>query len=221
MFITTFNPHLTNDHLHLTIGPDLVTSFGMSPLLIGVLVLILLVALLLYRKDITSGVKDFEIDQAEFGLGDQKITLRPNNQDRQIAYKIWVELSTRKIGLEIDLADDVIAEIYDSWYHFFSVTRELIKDVPVTKFRRRGTEEIIRLSIDVLNLGIRPHLTRWQARFRRWYERQLMEDVNAELHPQDIQREFPDFEELKKDMLTVNARLKHYRESMYNLVTSL
>ena len=60
------------------------------------------------------GWRRFEIDEAQFGLGEQKITLRPNDTDRQIAYKVWVELSTRKIGLPIDLDDDVIAEVYES-----------------------------------------------------------------------------------------------------------
>ena len=100
------------------------------------------------------------------GIGGQKIFLRPNTTDLQIAYKIWVELSTRKIGLPIDLNHDVLLEVYDSWYEFFSVTRNHIKDVPATRFRRKDTEQIIMLSIDILNLEVRPHLTRWQARFR-------------------------------------------------------
>ena len=81
--------------------------------------------------------RSFEIEEAEIGLGDQKITLRPNDTDRQIAYRIWVELSTRKVGIPIDLDDDVIVEIYDSWYAFFGITRELIKDVPVSKLLKK------------------------------------------------------------------------------------
>ena len=165
--------------------------------------------------------KSFEIDQAQFGLGEQKLTLRPNQTDRQIAYKIWVELSTRKIGLPIDLDDDVISEIYDSWYDFFSVTRELIKDVPVSKFRRKDTEKIIKLSIDVLNTGIRPHLTKWQARFRRWYERAINQEDYLEIPPQDIQKKFTQYDELRTDLKEVNERLIRYREKMYELVTNL
>lgn len=164
--------------------------------------------------------KTFEIDGAEFGLGQQKIKLSPNLVDQQIAYKIWVELSTRKIGLPIDTANDVIAEVYDSWFNFFSVTRELIKDVPVQKFRRKDTEQIVRLSIEVLNHGIRPHLTFWQARFRRWYDNQLKQDANVDIHPQDIQRKFPQFADLEKDLLEVNQRLISYREKMYEIITS-
>jgi hypothetical protein len=162
--------------------------------------------------------KTFEINEAEFGLGDQKIKLSPNVTDQQIAYKIWVELSTRKIGIPIDTSNDVISEIYDSWFNFFSVTRELIKDVPVQKFRRKDTEQIVRLSIEVLNQGIRPHLTLWQARFRRWYENQLKLEANADVHPQDIQRKFPQFPDLERDLLEVNQRLINYRQKMYEII---
>jgi hypothetical protein len=165
--------------------------------------------------------KTFEINEAEFGLGDQKIKLSPNVTDQQIAYKIWVELSTRKIGIPIDTANDVISEIYDSWFNFFSVTRELIKDVPVQKFRRKDTEQIVRLSIEVLNQGIRPHLTQWQARFRRWYENQLKQDANADVHPQDIQKKFPQFPELERDLLVVNQRLINYRQMMYEIIKGI
>lgn len=164
--------------------------------------------------------KSFEIDQAEIGVGAQKIKLSPNEIDRQIAYKIWVELSTRKIGLPIDLEHDVVAEIYDSWHAFFSVTRDLVKDVPVRKFRRKDTEEIVRLSIAVLNEGLRPHLTAWQARFRRWYERSATDAALVHEAPQDIQKKFPQYAELSSDLMAVNARLIAYRETMYDLVVA-
>ncbi len=139
-----------------------------------------------------------------------------------MAYAIWVELSTRKIGLPIDFDHDVVAEIYDSWYNFFSVTRDLLKSVPVTQVKRGSTQAIIKLSIEVLNEGLRPHLTRWQARFRRWYERELKrygessgEDV---LDPQQIQAQFPKYDELKSDMERVNKALMRYRAKMRELV---
>src|SRR5690606_28412594 len=77
--------------------------------------------------------RSFEIDQAEIGVGNNKFRFKPNLTDRQVAYAIWVELSTRKIGLPIDPEHDVISEIYDSWYNFFTVTRELVKGIPVNQ----------------------------------------------------------------------------------------
>lgn len=210
------------EHLRVAIGEDFSLSLSVSPLLIGVLfaggVFYLATRLLMSR---TWWRSRFEIDEAQFGVGNQKFKIRPNDVDRQIAYKIWVELSTRKIGLKIDLENDVISELYDSWFSFFSVTRELIKDIPISRFQRKDTEQIIRLSIDVLNAGIRPHLTKWQARFRRWYEREIDKDENAHLTPQQIQEAFPDFESLKKDLLIVNNNLMEYRKKMYELVSGL
>lgn len=178
------------------------------------LFLVALAALLLVRGGVLSrrGFDELEISQAELGIGRSKITLRPNDSDVQIAYKLWVEVSTRKIGLPIDLEHDVIAEIYDSWHQFFQVTRELIKEIPTRKIRgSQSTEKLVNVAVDVLNEGLRPHLTTWQARFRRWYERELQHDRSAELAPQDLQKTFPKYEELTADLLSVNQRLIQYR----------
>jgi hypothetical protein len=163
--------------------------------------------------------KDFEIDEAEIGVGTGRIKLKPNMTDRQVAYSIWVELSTRKIGLPIDFDHDVVAEVYDSWHAFFSVTRELIKFIPVTKVRGASTQKIVNLSIEVLNEGLRPHLTKWQARFRRWYEAELNRtSASSVIDPQEVQKKFPRWPELIEDMERVNKNLMKYREKMRQLV---
>lgn len=192
-----------------------------SPWISGALILLLVVTLAIKYYRPIFRAKDFEVDEAEFGIGEQKIKLKPNLIDKQIAYKVWVELSTRKIGIPIDLNNDVIYEIYESWYSFFAVTRDLIKDVPVSKFQRKDTEKIIRLSIDVLNLGLRPHLTKWQARYRRWHDIQLTLPENQGLEPQELQKKYMSFEELEKDLLSVNKRLIGYRNKMYAIISGV
>jgi hypothetical protein len=72
----------------------------------------------------------------------------------------------------------------------------------------------------VLNEGLRPHLTTWQARFRHWYERQLKKE-EGDFDPQTIQAKYPQFADLKKDLLTVNQRLMRYREKMRELVLGI
>ena len=174
-----------------------------------------------WKRDLLGGNKRdryFEIDEATIGVGSQTLTFKPNERDRQIAYSIWVELSTRKIGLEIDPERDVIAEVYDSWHHFFTVTRELIKDIPVSKLKSKSTDNIVNLSIDVLNKGLRPHLTEHQARFRRWYEHELNRQGNADIAPQVLQAKYPHFDDLMKDLLKVNKSLMIYREKMGQLM---
>jgi hypothetical protein len=163
------------------------------------------------------GYKALEIDEAEIGIGSGKIRLRPNYTDRQVAYQIWVELSTRKLGLKIDLDHDVIVDIYDSWHDFFGITRDLIKSIPVSRASDESTRKIIRLSIEVLNEGLRPHLTRWQARFRAWYDQQLQAPAAEYEDPQAIQKRFGQYDALKADLLDVNNRLIAYRSAMRRL----
>lgn len=213
------SPEIT-DYLRVAVDKDFGLTLHVSTLMVAAIVLVVAVLyVVMNRRFFWERMSTFEIAEAEFGLGDQKITLRANDLDRTVAYRIWVELSTRKIGLRIDLDDDVIDDVYSSWYEFFSVTRELIKEVPVSKVRHDSTGKIIRLSIEVLNEGLRPHLTRWQARFRRWYSVQLDSDKTAALSPQDIQKRYPAYAELSADMMAINSRLMAYRAKMYELVT--
>ncbi|OCW97276.1 hypothetical protein A9165_07325 [Alishewanella sp. HH-ZS] len=207
--------------LTIALGEDFNIKFDISlyVILLGALVLIVLLA---YKHIWRGGLsfRTFEIDEAEIGLGNQKLKLKPNLVDKQIAYKIWVELSTRKIGLPIDLENDVVTEVYDSWYTFFAVTRELIKEVPVAMFKREDTAKIIGLSIDILNEGLRPHLTTWQAKYRRWFDSQLTEQDNKNLSPQEIQVKYPDYGRLRVDLMKVNSSLIKYREVMRKLISN-
>jgi len=165
------------------------------------------------NKSITG--KSFEIDGAEIGLRDQKIKLKPNYEDAQIAYKLWVELSTRKIGIPIDFENDVIFDIYNSWYEFFKITRELIKTIPISKIKKHdSTATLVNIAIDVLNEGLRPHLTLWQAKYRRWYLIESKKEETSSISPQELQRRFPEYDLLIRDMKDVNQKLIIYRERL-------
>lgn len=161
---------------------------------------------------------DWEIDMAVVGIGVGTLRLKPNHTDRQIAYGIWVEMCTRKIGLRLDFDRDVIAEVYASWYAFFAVTREQLKMIPVCKLRRDSTKKIVDLSIEILNEGLRPHLTEWQARFLYWYEKEVSnESNNPSDDPQKIQKRFENYDKMISDMEIVNQILICYRKKMKEL----
>src|SRR2546422_1816256 len=127
------------------------------------------------------------------GIGTVKI--RPSYEDIQVAHKAWVELVTRKAALPLDEDNDVIVEVYNSWYALFQEMRNLTKTIPAEKVRgSRDTQELVRLLVDALNKGLRPHLTQWQARFRHWYEEAIKQ--NAGKSPQEVQRIYPQYREL-------------------------
>lgn len=177
-------------------------------------------AVIAYRQFGSRGVaEDLEIAGADFGTSIGRVSLKPNTVDRQVAYALWVELATRKVGLEIDLKDDVVKEIYDSWYAFFGVTRDLIKTIPVTKVSNDSTRLIVLMAVATLNEGVRPHLTRWQARFRHWYDLELSRNPAAGADdPEVLQARFPEFRELAADLLKVNRHLIAYRKKMGEIV---
>ena len=139
-----------------------------------------------------------------------------NPVSRQIAHCVWVDLSTRKIGLEIDINDDVLTELYQSWFKFLTATRDEIKRLPVSEMGCENTQNILWLLIEIVNDGIRPHLTKWSARFRYWYERQ---SVDGKAQPQELQKRFPQYDELVADLVRANNDMIMRRDQLYNLVT--
>ncbi len=155
------------------------------------LAIVLVIWIIRFFKNKLLFHQNIEIDSAEIGIQGQKIKIKPNYTNVDIAYKIWVELNTRKIGLPIDFENDVIVEVYKSWYQFFGITRELIKGLPATKIRGdKSTKELIELSTKILNEGLRPHLTIWQAKFHKWYDYEVLKDDNSDLTPQMIQQKY-------------------------------
>lgn len=82
--------------------------------------------------------KSLTIDEVNLGIGNSSVKISYSKKDQEIAYKIWVELSTRKIGLRFDKENDVIKEVYDSWYTFFETARELLKDIPGNRIPYSG-----------------------------------------------------------------------------------
>lgn len=153
--------------------------------------------------------KSLTIDEVNLGIGNSSVKISYSKKDQEIAYKLWVELSTRKIGLRFDKENDVIKEVYDSWYTFFETARELLKDIPGNRIPYSG--DLIELTEKVLNIGLRPHLTKWQAKYRRWYEEELKRDSGT---PQDIQKKYPEYNALVEDLLETNEKMIEYKKLM-------
>ncbi len=162
--------------------------------------------------------KRYRVVKLDIALGKiGKAELRPNNEDLQIAHRIWTELVTRKAAIPVNPDDDVIVEVYDSWYALFIKVRELISNLPADLVRKeKSTQEIVRISTATLNDGLRPHLNRWQARFRNWYE--ANKEKLKQQSPQDLQKQFPEFNELIGDMLKINSQLIAYANELKKLL---
>lgn len=157
--------------------------------------------------------ENYKIDKAEIGIGTGKISIKPNKHDYQIAYQIWVELSTRKLGSFQGFDNDIIEDIYDSWYDFFGITRDLVKEIPISRYQKsENTKKIVDTAFAVLNKNLRPHLTKWQAKYRKWLNENKEKYPNES--PQEVQKKFPEYDELIKDLRETNNKLKAYKRLM-------
>ena len=190
-------------------GTKIIVSVNWIAIVI-LIVLVIVAAHVLKKVGLLIGRRSISVDQANIGIGNSSVTLKFNKKDQEIAYKLWVELSTRKIGLPFD-ENDVISEVYDSWYAFFGIARDLLKDLPAERLAYSG--ELVDLTQKVLNNGLRPHLTKWQAKYRKWY----FENSNKEGSPQDIQKAFPEYEELLSDLKATNQTMINYKTLMHRI----
>lgn len=191
----------------LTVSIDLLTV----AIIIVVAVLVVIVRCLLTKYKV-SPFRCVKVDSVKFGLDFPSVTIKVDRREQELAYALWVELGTRKAALPFDDEYDVIVEVYDSWYAFFSIARKLMREIPPD--RLKGDDSLSVVTERILNKGMRPHLTRWQAEFRCWYKRALDEPANAEKSPQEIQRGFPGYEDLVADLKKTNDVLMRYRETL-------
>lgn len=194
--------------------------FGLEVNFLPVLALFLAIAGLLYFSGKFTFFDGFspevEMSIPLGGLGSVKV--KADNTVSQIAYTAWSELITRKAGLQIDLENDIFTEVYNSWHHLFGVTRELIKTVPASQLKKRNTKVLVNLLVDALNKGLRPHLTKWQGKYRKWYENESQNPANRDKTPQEIQKMYPLYQELTQDLVIINQQMIVYTNELKKLV---
>jgi hypothetical protein len=161
--------------------------------------------------------KDITPVKIKYGIGGTEIeyNIICNYQNIEIAHRIYIELITRKAAIQIDKEKDVIIEIYNSWYSLFQITRDELKKISGDcLYHNKSSESLVDLLTDILNKGLRPHLTEYQAKFRKWYNSELEKVANKNLSPQQIQKNYDEFDSLIESMSNVNALLIDYSKQL-------
>jgi hypothetical protein len=183
-----------------------------------VLVLIIIVLLAAGFWFFSRRIKRYKLVKVNIPLGNiGEAEFAPNEKDIQIAHEIWVELVTRKAAQPIDEENDVLVEIYDSWYELFKRVRTLIAEIPPDLLRHESsTQKVVDIATKTLNTGLRPHLTMWQARFRNWYA--ANDGKLKEISPQELQKQYPEYKKLVADMRAINQNLISYAQELKKIV---
>ncbi|TVY07346.1 hypothetical protein [Paenibacillus cremeus] len=162
------------------------------------------------------GTADIEV---EIGAGVKvKAKVDRSKENIYIAHRILVELETRKAAIDIEPEKDVIEDLYNSWYNLFGVIRTEMKNIPAKYLDEPGTQDLLNLSRDILNKGLRPHLTKYQAAFKRWYDTEKSADGNKKKPPQEIQKEYDHYQEIIDEMKIVNQILKQYADGLRKII---
>jgi hypothetical protein len=141
-----------------------------------------------------------------------------SEEEKIIAWKTYVQLKSRKAALPFDEDYDLVEEVYSSLYELFKINRDLLMQLPLDDVRRDNG--LAKLQMRVLNEGLRPHLTKWQARFRSWWKKELTNSQNTNLTPQEMQRKFPQYSELIADIKMLNSQLDMYSKELLNIAKS-
>lgn len=137
----------------------------------------------------------------------------------EIAHKIYIELITRKAAIPFDEKHDIIVEVYNSWYTLFDLTRNELKSISGKLLLENNTSnQLVILLTDILNNGLRPHLTKYQAAFRKWYAEELEKKTNKGINPQDIQKKYKDYNDLINSIKDVNTLLIEYKNQLNKII---
>ena len=187
-------------------------------LILGIILAVLLIAYFITRifsKRVNWREMEIEIS----GSPKLKFKVERNDDNLYIANRIYIELTTRKAAIPIDENNDVLEEIYDSWYKLFGIIRDEIKSVPGKYLKNHDpTSALIGLTRKILNDAMRPHLTEYQAKFRKWFEVAKQDNANKDLSPQDLQKKYQDFANLVASMKLVNQILINYAGELDKLI---
>ena len=165
---------------------------------------------LLVRGSLGRGTETTRTVNIPFGLGNMTYDL--SKKERILSWHLFVQLRTRKAALPFDEDHDVITEVYDSLYELFPITRDLVMNLPLKEIEKQ--ESVADLMLRVLNDGLRPHLTTWQAEFRRWWVQMLGVPANNLKRPQDLQKGFPQYGALVDDLKRMNVELNKFAEDL-------
>lgn len=172
-----------------------------------ILALTVLAVVLPFTPPVRRRINRWRADEMDVAFGGIKVHVKRTNEVIRIAHAAWTEVVTRKAAIPYEPAHDLIVEIYDSWYALFTELRALTRSIPAEQLRRsQDARALVNLLEAVLNQGLRPHLTKYQARFRRWFDHHTTE-YDTEREVQEIQRAFPEYDDLVEDMSQVNAKM--------------
>lgn len=140
-----------------------------------------------------------------------------SDEDRQCAWELYTEISTR-VGVVGKLDDhdatsfegELYVESLESMYKFFEQTRLIMRKFPVGRIALNKRDHLGVLVSRVMSDVLRPFLEKWQVDFRHFWEHQS----NPRLAPVARQEEYPRLAEFLADWTAVRQLMREVRGTL-------
>jgi hypothetical protein len=142
-----------------------------------------------------------------FGLGGLKGTWEPDENEREAAWEMYVELVTRVSVIELQPGEGLLREALSSLYNLFGTTRAILREHGPTVAQAKGSANYSfgRLAVVILNDVLRPMLSKWHPL--------LLDYENsrpAKLSQAEHERVWPRNSELRAALAEVRNTLEEY-----------
>jgi hypothetical protein len=147
-----------------------------------------------------------------------------SDDDRQCAWELYTELSTRVAvtGKSNDpectnFEGELYIESLDSVYMFFREARGIMRRFPVGRLSANQQNHLGVVINQVMTDVLRPFLEKWQVEYRHWWEHQS----NPRLAPLERQAVYPRLKELLDDWTAVRWLMRELQKELvrvYDLV---
>ena len=141
-----------------------------------------------------------------FGLG--QVELESDETMRRAAWSLYVELTTR---ITTQTLEGLLREALNSLYSLFASTRQILREAGPDV----GTslESVGGIAIAVLNVGLRPFLTKWHPVLSAW-EAQRPTDVGSKEHEKNWSEE----PQLRNELRLFRENLKQYTQALAKVI---
>ncbi len=141
-----------------------------------------------------------------------KLKAELSDIDRQCAWELYTELSTRRaVTGKVndkkckDFDGEIYAESFDSVYRFFQESRGIMRKFPVGRLSISQQNHLGALVSRMMQDVLRPFLERWQGQYRHWWEN----ESDRNLSPFERQAQFPAIEDMLKDWTNLRWMMRH------------
>jgi len=154
----------------------------------------LVAALVVHSANQTVRLTDVKVTVPQFS----ELSFTVTRDSEQVAWKLFVETVTRISTQRLDMNGGLVREALTSLYSLFASTRDILKQSQPSRLTGTGPT-VEQLAIAMLNTELRPFLTRWHPRLRRW-----------EADHDDGETGWPDNDQCRSELAATQQRLQAY-----------